>query len=128
MHIALYLVFFESFFMHDSGFSAPVFVKSDGTILRLKPVSFTAKGGVAYDEARLQRLLYLHPEALPIAEIDDSFSGLVPLCMEMDTPAGPIDAVFVTPGGRLALLETKLWRNRDLAAKLSDRFWTMRRN
>jgi hypothetical protein len=31
--------------------------------------------------------------------------------MEMDTPAGLIDAVFVTPGGRLALLETKLWRN-----------------
>lgn len=31
--------------------------------------------------------------------------------MEMDTPAGAVDAVFVTPTGRLALLEAKLWRN-----------------
>ena len=33
---------------------------------------------------------------------------LVPLCMEMDTPAGPVDAVYATPTGRLALLEVKL--------------------
>lgn len=31
--------------------------------------------------------------------------------MELDTPAGSIDVAFVTPNGRLALLETKLWRN-----------------
>jgi len=38
--------------------------------------------------------------------------------MEMDTPAGPIDAVFVTPSGRLALLETKLWRNPEARRKV----------
>lgn len=77
----------------------------------LKPIPLNAKDGKAWSEEQLQRLLFAHPNALPIAEIDDSFSGLIPLCMELDTPAGSIDVVFVTPSGRLALLETKLWRN-----------------
>jgi hypothetical protein len=29
-------------------------------------------------------LLYRFPEALPIEEINDSFSGLIPVCREMD--------------------------------------------
>jgi hypothetical protein len=90
----------------------------DGTAVPLKPVPVAQKEDWQYDEAWLQRLLYLHPEALPIAEIDDSFSGLIPLCMEMDTPAGPIDAVYITPSGRLALLEAKLWRNPEARRKV----------
>lgn len=38
--------------------------------------------------------------------------------MEMDTPAGPIDAVYITPSGRLALLEAKLWRNPEARRKV----------
>ena len=97
--------------MTNSSFGAPVLVRADNTAEVLRPVPLSKKGQNAYDELWLQRLLFRHPEALPIAEIDASFLPLVPLCMEMDTPAGPVDAVYVTPTGRLALLETKLWRN-----------------
>ncbi len=86
-------------------------VRPDNTAEALRPVSLSAKGEQGYDEGWLQRLLFRHPEALPIAEIDISYSPLIPLCMEMDTPAGFVDAVYVTPSGRVALLEAKLWRN-----------------
>jgi hypothetical protein len=65
--------------MAGSGFAAPVIVRPDGSTLVLKQVSLSAKGEHAYNEAWLQRLLFAHPETLPIAEIDDSFSGLIPL-------------------------------------------------
>ena len=100
--------------MQTSGYGAPVLVRTDiDHVDVLKPVS-----SHDYDEAWLQRLLYRHPEALPIAEIDASFSGLIPLCIEMSTPAGPIDAVYVTPTGKLVLLETKLWRNQESRRKV----------
>lgn len=104
--------------MQSSGFGVPVLVGVDRTAEALKPVPLSQKGEHAYDEAWLQRLLFDHPEALPITEIDVSFAPLVPLCMEMDTPAGPVDAVYVTPSGRLALLEAKLWRNPEARRKV----------
>ena len=104
--------------MFSSGFAGPILVRPDNTSVVLKQVAISHKGEHAYDEAWLQRLLFRHPEALPIVEIDDSFSGLIPLCMEMDTPAGAVDAVYVTPTGRLALLEAKLWRNPEARRKV----------
>ena len=35
----------------------------------------------------------------------------VPVCTELNTPAGPIDALYATPQGKLVVLEAKLWRN-----------------
>jgi len=72
----------------------------------------------AYSEAWLQDLLYQHPDALPIAEIDDSFSGMIPVCREMETTAGPLDVLYVTPGGRLVIVEAKLWRNPEARRKV----------
>ncbi len=110
--------------MHTSGFGVPLLVRADGTTESLKSVSPSRQGENGYDERWLQELLFRHPEILPITEIDDSFSGLIPLCMEMSTPAGEIDAVYVTPSGRLALLEAKLWRNpesrREIIGQILD--------
>ena len=97
--------------IQSSGFGVPVLVRSDDTAEALRPVQLSNKGENNYNESWLQKLLFYHPEAIPIAEIDMSFSPLIPLCMEMETPAGWVDAVYVTPSGRLALLESKLWRN-----------------
>lgn len=73
-----------------SAFASPLIVGSDGRSTALGRVALTgAESESAYSEDWLQDLLYRHPGALPIAEIDDSFSGLVPLCREMDTPAPP---------------------------------------
>ncbi|MEQ8903393.1 MAG: hypothetical protein RID11_10670 [Roseovarius sp.] len=62
-------------------------------------------------EADLQDLVHKHPEALPIEEIDPSFSDPVSICRELNTPAGPIDNFLVTPSGLPILVECKLWRN-----------------
>ena len=104
--------------MFANQYHRPVVVGEDGSVTELTPVSFSDVGSSDYNEQWLQTLLYNHPSTLPTAEIDASFADLVPLCMEMDTPAGPVDAVYATPTGRLALLEVKLWRNPEARRKV----------
>ncbi|MCY4610342.1 MAG: DUF4268 domain-containing protein [Gammaproteobacteria bacterium] len=83
----------------------PIIVGPDGSTESLQPTS------AEYDEGWLQDLLFEHPEALPINEIDRTFAPAIPICKELNTPAGPMDALLATPKGRLIILETKLWRN-----------------
>ncbi len=75
-------------------------------------------------EGELQQLLHRHPECLPITEIDPIFANPVPLCMELTTPAGPIDNVMVTATGLPVLIECKLWRNpearREVVGQIID--------
>ncbi|MGI9368497.1 MAG: hypothetical protein ACR2O2_06630, partial [Ruegeria sp.] len=40
-----------------------------------------------------------------------AYRDLIPVCTELRTDVGRLDILFVTPSGRLALVETKLWRN-----------------
>lgn len=68
-------------------------------------------GGDAVSEAYIQALVHEHPACLPIVEIDAMFSGPVPICTELSTPAGLIDNFMVTPSGLPVLVECKLWRN-----------------
>jgi len=85
----------------------------------LERVSLTGNSGSGtYDEDWLQDLLYKHPQSLPIGEINPSFAGLIPICREMLTPVGPIDVLYATREGRLAVLEAKLWRNPEARRKV----------
>lgn len=103
----------------DSAFTAPLIVRTDGTSTALVRVALSgSESEKAYSEDWLQDLLYRHPQALPVAEIDDSFSGLVPVCREMDTPVGPVDVVYVTRSGRPVIVEAKLWRNPESRRKV----------
>lgn len=63
------------------------------------------------NEAWLRDFLLAHPEALPCQEVDPAFGTPIPLCSELRTNAGPIDAVFIDRNGTLAVVECKLWRN-----------------
>jgi hypothetical protein len=63
------------------------------------------------DESWLRDTLFDHPEIIPITEIDPTFGPLVPLCKELRTDVGPIDAVFINERGRLTIVECKLWKN-----------------
>ena len=102
-----------------SAFATPLLVRPDQTSLRLERVALTGSDSTAaYSEDWLQDLLYRHPQALPVAEIDDSFSGLVPVCREMETPVGPVDVVYVTRTGRPVIVEAKLWRNPESRRKV----------
>ena len=91
-----------------------------------EPLKLVAQqgGGDAVSEAYIQALVHEHPACLPIAEIDAMFSGPVPICTELNTPAGPIDNFMVTPSGMPVLVECKLWRNpearREVVSQILD--------
>ncbi len=70
------------------------------------------------DEGWLQDLLHESPELLPIDEIDPSWGPLISLGREIATTAGPIDNLFVSPQGRLTVVEAKLWRNPESRRKV----------
>jgi hypothetical protein len=70
------------------------------------------------NEAWLRDTLFRHPEVLPIRELDPAYGPLTPLCTELGTEAGPLDAAFINPHGRLTLVECKLWRNPEARRKV----------
>ena len=84
------------------------------TTARRAPLGFTD----GRNEAWLRDLLADNPDLLPIEEVDPSFAPLVPLCTELSTEAGPVDAAFISPTGRLTLVECKLWRNPEARRKV----------
>lgn len=51
-------------------------------------------------------------------------SELIPIARELSTESGPIDDVFLSPEGRLVIVETKLWKNpekhRTVVAQVLD--------
>ena len=63
------------------------------------------------NEGWLRDTLFKNPEIIPVSDIDPTFGPLVPLCKELRTEAGQIDAVFVNERGRLTIVECKLWKN-----------------
>lgn len=110
--------------------ATPIMLSVDGSAALLAPLSFAA-GADAVNEAAIQALIHSHPSCLPIADIDPSFAGPVPICTELYVSGvGSIDNFMVTPSGLPVLVECKLWRNPearrevvgqilDYAAKLS---------
>ena len=97
----------------------PIMISGTGSGVLLERVPLTgATGSGAYDEDWLQKLMFKYPEAVPVAEINDTFSGLIPICRELGTPAGPIDILYATRSGRIAVLEAKLWRNPEARRKV----------
>jgi hypothetical protein len=90
-----------------------------------EPLKLVARQGVdAVSEGYIQALVHEHPACLPIAEIDAMFSDPVPICTELNTPAGPIDNFMVTSSGLPVLVECKLWRNpearREVVSQILD--------
>jgi hypothetical protein len=109
----------------DRQHGIPVLLRSGsgGGAERLQKVG-QLSGGDAVSEADIQALVHEHPTCLPIAEIDAMFSDAVPICRELNTPAGPIDNFMVTPSGLPVLVECKLWRNpearREVVSQILD--------
>ena len=95
--------------------STPLLIK-DGQ--QPKAVPRLPLGSGDYDEAFVQELAFEHPSCLPVSEIDRAYEQLVPVCMELRTDAGYLDALYVTPTGRLVILEAKLWRNPEARRKV----------
>ncbi|MCU0522906.1 MAG: DUF4268 domain-containing protein [Anaerolineae bacterium] len=105
--------------MSQSQYAQPVLLTSAGEVVALSqiPMDQPSESG-AFTEAWLQEQLFQHPELLPVEDIDPAYSRLLPVCRELNTPAGPIDVLYVTPQGRLVVTETKLWRNPEARRKV----------
>lgn len=75
-------------------------------------------------EGWFQELLYKNPSLIPIDEIEKVFGPLIPVARELPTSAGPVDVVYISPGGYITLVETKLFRNpearREVVAQIVD--------
>jgi hypothetical protein len=90
----------------------------------------TQTGG--YDEAWIQNLIFSHPQAMPISELDPAYGPLIPICKELDTrSAGYVDALFINPLGMPTLVECKLWRNsearREVVGQILDYARTLKK-
>lgn len=81
-------------------------------------------GELGYNEAWLQSLLARHPELLPVSEIEPAFERLVCAGREIACSHGYIDNLYLTAGGDIVLVETKLHANpqarREVVAQALD--------
>jgi len=102
----------------SSSYGSPILIGSAGDAQVLDAAPLQGERAGEYSEDWLQSLLFRYPQTLPISEIDRSFEGLIPVCRELSTPAGGIDVLYVTPQGRLAIVEAKLWRNPEARRKV----------
>ena len=112
---------------------APLILIDDAGSRKLPPISMQARAASGgYDEAWIRDLVFAHPEAIPVQEIDPSFGPLVPICVELDTrAAGFADALFLNNLGMPTIVECKLWRNpearREVVGQILDYARALRR-
>jgi hypothetical protein len=93
-----------------SAYANPIVLNPQNSAIVLERIPLTASGE-AFSEKWLQEALFAYPQCLPIKELDPQIGQLIPICMEIETGAGPADILYVTETGHLVLVETKLWRN-----------------
>jgi hypothetical protein len=107
-------------------YASPILLGADGSssLVQRAPLQ-PGDADTDYDEGWLQGLVYRHPQLLPAIEIDSSFGRLAPVCCDLNMgQGGYLDVLYATPGGKLVLVETKLWRNptarRTVVGKMLD--------
>lgn len=89
----------------------PHFIDANGDSVGLHRVDFSDR---AIGESFLQEQLHKSPSILPVEEVDNSFAPLLSLGREILS----IDNLFISPGGRITIVETKLWRNPEATRKV----------
>lgn len=103
-------------------YGEPILVDPNGVpVARPRRIDLTQK---KIEERWLQDLIRRCPEILPAAEIEPAFTPLVAVGMEVPTPVGPIDNLYLSPRGYVTIAETKLWRNpearREVVGQIID--------
>jgi hypothetical protein len=105
--------------------SSPLLV-SDGVATALTRVGQgpTSSADALHKEAFIQQLVNDHPAVIPMLDIEPAFTPLIAVCREMETPAGFLDNLWITPDGGIVLGECKLVRNpqarREVVAQALD--------
>ncbi len=83
---------------------SPYLVNERDACIQLQRVPL---GHKTFSERYLQDLLHRAPDVLPVEELDASFAPLVSVGREINA----IDNLYLSPSGRITIVETKLWRN-----------------
>lgn len=95
----------------------PCLVEPSGEHVALTRVEYTDR---RVAEEFLQDSLNKSPKILPVEDIDPAFAPLISLGREIDN----IDNLYISPSGKITLVETKLWRNpeatREVVAQVID--------
>jgi hypothetical protein len=98
----------------SSRHSPLIFVPEDGQgpVIRLQQIEL-GRGPESGErrEKFLQELVHSHPDIIPMQEIEPAFTPLISICRELETPAGYLDNLWLTPDGGIVLGECKLVRN-----------------
>lgn len=98
----------------------PIFAKGDST-QKLERVPFLTR---TFKEDWIQQLIHKQPSILPVDDIDSNFAPLIPIGREISTSVGYIDNLYISPGGYITIVETKLWRNpearREVVGQILD--------
>ncbi len=103
--------------MAEQQHATPIWIGVDENTAVLERIPVSG-GDSTYNEEFIQKLAFKHPSCLPVNEIDRAYEGLIPVCMELNTQAGPLDILYVTPKGKLVVVEAKLWRNPEARRKV----------
>jgi len=103
--------------MTSHSYSTPIVI-SNSSEHKSQTLERLHLGDGRFDEDWLQRRLHEHPSCLPVDEIEPAFGELIPICMELSTPHGFVDNVFLTPTGDIVIGEVKLWRNPEMRRKV----------
>ena len=95
-------------------------MKSIGSPVRIVEgisVSLTQKHigeDAPFNERWLQELVFKHPEAIPMRQIEPGLDKLIPVCLELPLRCGLLDNLYATPDGDLVIVEVKLWKNHEM--------------
>ncbi len=99
-------------------YGTPVVCQANGETDFLQRIELRHDPQFPYTEQWLQKLIFHHPQVLPVNEIDPIFGELIPVCRELSTPVGFLDNLYVNALGMLTLVECKLWRNPEARRKV----------
>ena len=101
----------------------PIVVAADGSTSALEQVALNLSDDGSFSEAQIQAFVHAHPDCLPITEVDPVFVSPIAVCRELNTMAGPIDNLLITPSGLPIIVECKLWNpegRREVVGQILD--------
>lgn len=101
-------------FYDEKAVRSAMYISDNGEAMRLKRIPFMSN---SFNECWLQELLASNPSLVPSSEVGAEYSPLV--CIGREVPVGSgdtkgyIDNLYVTPSGKIVIVETKLFRNQE---------------
>jgi hypothetical protein len=91
-----------------------IFIKSEDKFEKITLETFS-------EEKPLKKIIIDHPELLPFSEIRKDLE-FFPISSEMKTNHGPLDILGIDQYGGIYIVETKLYKNRDVRKIMAQAF------